>query len=145
MRDFQRQKVYDWENEFVRPKMPTTRTSIEKLSIINDFMWNAMGFENAPRVIFNPLYEVKSTGSRYEIKLSKHQHDEFTLTHELAHSMNLMEHRDVYDHHGPNYVADYCTLLRRFYGFDYHYLVGTLSRNKIKINLGLHLENMSNV
>ena len=142
-RDFQKQRVYNWEDKYVRPKMPINQRPIEMLEVIGTHVWSAMGFENVPRILYNPRYKMKSTGGRYEILLSQYQQDEFTLIHEMAHSMNLMEHRAVYDNHGPNYVADYCTLLCKFYGFDINYLMYTLKKSKVKINLGQFYANNS--
>lgn len=140
MRDFQRQRVYDWEDTFVAPNVPLRYAPIETLRIICGHMWSQMKFENPPRVDYNSRYKVKSTGGRYEILLSSTQRNEFTLVHEMAHSMNRKEDRKVYDGHGPNYVADYCALLIKFYGFDFNYLVGTLSKRGVKVNLALLIQ-----
>lgn len=141
MRDFQKAKVYRWEDIFVAPTI-RKKQSIEVLVMLANHMWTTLGFENPPKVFLNEAYKVKSTGSRYNVALSRHQLDEFTLCHELAHSMNHKEDRNVADGHGPNYVADYCSLLIKFYGFDFNFLIGTLSKHGVKINLALLIQHI---
>lgn len=138
MRDFQKQKVYDWEDEFVRPKINNTLRSCEYLQMLVNHMWGQLDLTNAPTVYNDLSYKRKSTGNRYEIRLMDTMMDEFVVAHELAHSLNLCEHRNVFDHHGPKYVADYCRILTKFYGFDINYLLYTLNKDGVKIDLGTY-------
>ena len=62
--------------------------------------------------------------------------NEHVLIHELAHSVNLIETDDSFDIHGPKFVADYASLLIKFYNFDMLYLVHTLKLNKIDVDMG---------
>lgn len=144
MRDFQRQKVYDWENEHIRPKMSNAIKPIETLQLLADHMWSNLGLENPPKVNFYDRYKAKSTGGRYNIKLMRSMATEFVLAHELAHSLNQREDfDDRYDSHGPKYVADYITVLVKFYGFDPHSLLYTAKKEKVKVDTGLLFQSLT--
>lgn len=143
MRDFQKSKLYEWERKYVFPTMPKGEQSLETLTMLVEFMWKGLGLIKPPTLMINNRYKNKSTGNRYEIQFKKSMMNEYIMTHELAHSLNLAEHRDTFDWHGPNYVADYCFLLTKFYGFDINYLLFTLNEHGVKINTYLLYNNMS--
>lgn len=135
MRDFQRQRVYDWENKHIRKKVSTKLADLEFIRKIVNYIWNDLGYELPPEVVVNKSYKTKSTGNRYEIKFMPSMVNEFTAIHELAHSINMRYDFVAYDSHGPNYVADYCFLLNHYYKVDEFYLIGTLKESGVKINL----------
>lgn len=136
IRDFQKSKVYAWERAFVFPKMPSATSDIETMRVLGAYMWEGLGQENPPQMHIDLKLSVHSTGARHQILFEKTMTDERVLAHELAHSYNNCAHRTGYDHHGPNYVADYCQILIKFYGFDAAYLLYTLKKAKVKVNEG---------
>lgn len=138
MRDFQKSKLYAWEREHVIPKMNKTMRDIPYLETLCSYMWNQLGMSNPPKLFVDPDYKTKSTGGRYKIRFMESMLQEWVLVHEMAHSLNLCEHRETYDMHGPNFVADYCRLLTTFYGFDINYLLYTLNKDGVKIDLGTY-------
>lgn len=148
MQDYQRQKVYDWENKNIRPLVSHKIVSIDYLRAIVNYMWEKVGMEFPPKVEINHMYKKKSTGNRYELLLAEHMTTEFITVHELAHALNCREDYDHYDMHGPNYVAGYCFLLTHFYKINEHMILATLKEAGVKINLGLYAwykENACNV
>jgi hypothetical protein len=140
MRDYQKQHVYDWERAFVFPKMPSNETDTHSLRIIVGYIWNELGLLNPPDVVLNERYKRVSTGSRYRIQLAHWGLNEKILIHELAHSLNGLETFEPCDGHGPNYVATYCHLLTRFYKFEQSYLLYTLKKSDVDINMGRLLD-----
>lgn len=135
MIDFQKSAVYAWENKHIVSKVSTKNTDIEFISRIVNFIWNDLGYECPPECYVDPGYQNKSTGNRYELRFQENMLNEFVAIHELAHAVNQRHDFKDYDAHGPNYVADYCFLLFRYYRIDEMYLIGTLSEMGVKMNL----------
>lgn len=136
MIDFQKQRVYNWENKYIIPLVSTKIQKLDFLKLVLNYIWDDLGYECQPNLFVNELRSAKSTGNRYEINLTPNMANEFTLIHELAHSINMKEDFDAYDGHGPNYVADYAMLLTRYYKLDKTMLIGTMSMSKVKMNMG---------
>lgn len=135
MIDYQRQRVYNWEDRFVACKMPTSIVDLSMLKVITDYIWNDLGFDRPPTLHINEAKHSESTGSRYEIVFTRAMVTEYITIHELAHTFNARNDLEHFDKHGPNYVADYCFLLNKYYSIDENYLIGTLSKAKVDINL----------
>lgn len=135
--DYQKSKVYSWEDKCVAPRIDRSPKSIDFLSSLVEYMWETIGRINPPKVHENRAYRVKSTGGRYMIQLASHMRNEHILVHELAHSLNLVEDDEQgHDGHGPNYVADYILLLTKFYGFDVMELIYSATSHGVDVNQG---------
>jgi hypothetical protein len=144
MRDFQKSKVYKWENKFVKPRFNTTKRDVSYLEIIRDYIWSGIGMCNPPKLYIDNMYKTKSTGNRYEIRFEPSMTNEFILVHEMAHSLNLREDdKEGFDIHGPNYVADYGALLVKFYKFDPFYLLHSMEEGKVRVNKTRFFNNIS--
>lgn len=143
IRDFQRQKVYDWEYDYNVNSMPKGVVCQQSATAIVNHIWSSLGLMAPPEVIITNEYLKSSTGDRFKIKLSNGMNTQHILIHELAHSFNRCSHREVYDHHGPNWVADYAFLLVRFYNKEPYSLLYTTDKVKVKINNQLLFQNMS--
>ena len=143
MKDYQKQRVYAWQNQWVDPKMPSQCHDVDHLRMITDYMWNRIGMTNPPNVNINTAYKTKSTGNRANILLMPGMNDEPTLVHELAHSLNLRHDREQFDWHGPNYIADFASLLSMFYNFDIWHLIHTLKVSGVDVNIPLAMQNLS--
>jgi len=145
MKDFQKNKVYSWEGKYVFPRMPKAQMDIPFLKIVCDHIWSEIGRVKPPRLRTYNRYKSVSTGGRYDIKFAPHMQTEYILVHEMAHSLNLCEDRknDTFDVHGPNFVADYCALLVKFYKFDMHYLLWSLKTHGVKVNTNMLYSNLN--
>lgn len=143
MRDFQKQKVYNWEGGFITPRFSDKVHDVEFLQNIVNYMWMSTNQVNPPTVYTDNDYKTKSTGNRHDIRLMPHMQTEKTTVHELAHSFSLRENRDAeFDWHGPNFVADYAFFLNRFYNFEAPYLLWSVGRAGVKMNTGKFYNNM---
>ena len=143
MRDYQKQRVYNWEQKHVYPKMPRELLDISTMRVITNHVWSAIGMVCPPKVNINKAYKTKSTGNRSQILIMPGMNRQTVLIHEIAHSLNLREDAtDRFDWHGPNYVADFVSLLVKFYGFDVWFLLATLERNRVDVNKALLFENL---
>ena len=135
MNDYQKTAVYKWEDQYIVPKI-SKKIDFDKCQIIVDYIWSKLGYINPPKVHIDKSLKTRSLGGRYNIRLAEHMVNEHVLIHELAHSVNLIEPDDSFDIHGPKFVADYASLLIKFYNFDMLYLVHTLKLNKIDVDMG---------
>ncbi len=133
--DYQKSKVYAWEDTHIAPRIDTSNKSENFLSSLCKHMWKAIGRVNPPSVYEYSAYKKKSTGNRYTILFAPQMMNEHILVHELAHSLNHVEDDSSNgDSHGPNYVADYILLLTTFYGFDVLELLYTCQTAGIHVN-----------
>lgn len=114
-RDYQRSKVYRWENEIVRPRDTKPVVPFTKAQSLVNAIWMAEGLHHPPRVEPMPMQarRVLATGSRTTVRLPPVV-PTYVLLHEIAHAMT--SDLDDGDRHGPQFVGNYMRLLERFAG-----------------------------
>ena len=130
MRDYQRQRVYRWEDAVVRPRCPTIVPFAKGQQYV-DGVWLANGWTRPPQVV--PMPRRKRTAvamaNHGEIYLPR-QVAGWIILHELAHALTD-------DKHGPNFVGMYIDLLERVENFSRLETMFTLMRAGIDVNLGV--------
>jgi hypothetical protein len=112
MRDYQKTKVYKWEDKHIAPR-DTVLIKLDIAKVIVKYVWVKAGLEYPPKVELIPAQTKRLAGcaSRAKIKLQP-QIKTWIVLHEIAHSMNSSNIDDSYgDRHGPNYVGIYMKLL----------------------------------
>src|SRR5262249_25014170 len=129
MRDYQRQRVYDWENAVIRPRCKGVVLFKNSQQYI-DGVWLACGWERPPKTLSMPRRVRKVTASATHgwIKLPN-EISAWVILHELAHSLTD-------DGHGPNFVGMYIDLLERVEKISKLMTMYTLDQAKIDYNLG---------
>jgi hypothetical protein len=129
MKDYQRQRVYKWEDEHVRPNCPAIVPFCNGQQYVNG-VWLTHGWTRPPQVV--PL------SKRCRTVVAKASHGEvwlpervaaWVILHELAHSLTD-------DRHGPNFVGMYIGLLERIEKLSCLITMHTLKQARIDFNLG---------
>jgi hypothetical protein len=113
MRDYQKTRVYRWEDRIVGPR-DTKLITIEVAKIVVNYVWEQAGLKYPPKVELLPAQTTTKAGcaTRAKIQLLSSIRTWIVL-HEVAHSMNSSNTDDnsFGDRHGPNYVGLYMKLL----------------------------------
>ena len=114
VRDFQRTRVYRWEQDVVFPRA-STPLSLEACRRLVDDAYRfaeqpAAGADWAPPQVTDGRGRRHACGSREVIKLPRWARTPAVVLHECAHGL-------ANDRHGPDFVAAYVALLERFAGF----------------------------
>src|SRR5262249_9793146 len=106
MKDYQRQRVYDWEDAVIKPRCKGM-VQFENSQTYIDGVWMACGWERPPKALPMPrrTRKVLASGTFGWIKLPR-KVAAWVILHELAHSLTD-------DGHGPNFVGMYINLLER--------------------------------
>lgn len=134
MRDYQRSKVYAWENKYVHPH-DNLQLTFEQCCDLVDFVWSQLGYNNPPKVKKARRNRKRcSTGYRLEITLLEHHYKTSVVLHELAHSI-LETGEGSGDGHGPEFVATYVDLLERFMRLPKPMLWYTLKQSGVDFNI----------
>lgn len=132
--DLQRQKVYNWEREFVSPK-DTNSLLLDKVQMIVNYVWQNEGLEYPPIVEPLPKRYIKVAGdaTRTTVRFKEKTHTWIVL-HELAHSMTSTVEGES-NQHGALFVGIYVQLLSRYLNMNYGDLVDSIKDRGIKIKL----------
>ena len=112
MRDYQKSKVYRWEEKIVGPR-DTKTISLDVAKVVVNYVWEKAGLKYPPIVEQLPAQTTRIAGcaNRAKIQLLPKIHTWIVL-HEIAHSMNSSNLNDEFgDRHGPNFVGIYMKLL----------------------------------
>jgi hypothetical protein len=112
-RDWQRSKVYAWEERFVVPHDPSLVAFTHAQGMV-DAIWADMGLRFPPKVERLPRQArcTLADASRLSIRLADHN-PSWCLLHELAHAMSST-HDERSDGHGPKFMGLYTQLLIRY-------------------------------
>ncbi len=115
--DFQRARVYAWEDRMVAPRDPTTIAFAAAQGMV-DAIWSEAGLRWPPRVEKLPAQATTrlADASRLTLRLPEHL-PSWCLLHEIAHAMTTT-HDDQSDGHGPRFMAVYVGLLTHYLRWD---------------------------
>lgn len=122
MKDFQQNKVYEWESQFPEGDW----VSYENAQMIIDYIWSEMGLKYPPKVqpLAPQVTKWAATADRLSVNLPKKGASTKTILHELAHSMTTnIEGKGHL--HGPRFVGVYMQLLVKFMGLALLPLMGS--------------------
>jgi len=132
MRDYQKSKVYKWENKVVGPWDSQLLTDNDEIQDFINFVWVNEGFQNPPRVKDARKNSRTATGSRTEVVFPPESKKRWIILHELSHSLNRIGYVEC-DRHGPNFVKIYVNLLEKHLYMNRLMLLYTLKESKIDI------------
>jgi hypothetical protein len=130
-RDYQRSRVYDWENQVVVPCDPSFVSFPEAQAMVNA-IWSEMGLLYPPKV--EPLaFQATTTvagANRLSIFLPERT-PSWCLLHEIAHAMtSTMD--GASDGHGGLFMGVYVRLLSRYLRLDPAELVRSVRSENIQ-------------
>lgn len=135
MRDYQRQRVYDWETRWIMPRVRDSIT-FDTAVHVGNYIWSELGLDYPP--MFKPL--AKQTrrwagkANRIAVWLPETTTTK-TVIHEIAHSLTSDIDGDSHQH-GPEYVGMYMKLLDRFTALSLPELLYTAREARVDYNLG---------
>lgn len=112
MRDFQKSRVYKWENQFPEGDWIDFYTA----QIVVDYVWKDMGLEYPPKVQSmhkNDRHAGKA--NRLSVLIPENGCSTKTLLHELAHSLTF-DIDGAGNWHGVWFVGVYMKLMEKFLG-----------------------------
>ena len=135
MRDYQQQKVYDWENEIVSPK-DKVPVPISSLPSVVNHIWEGEGLKYPPVVMPLPPNASKTwaDANRTRIRFGKNV-PTWVVIHEISHSMTSDFERGN-NGHGADFVGIYIKLLHKYLGIELDYLMTSAIRAKIDFEIG---------
>ena len=132
-RDYQRSKVYAWENRVIAPRAPGVVSFAEAQGMVNA-IWAEMGLKYPPAVMRLPKQARATVASatRLEIFLPKSV-PSWLLLHEIAHSMtSAVDGRS--DGHGSLFMGLYVRLLAQYLRFGMNNLLRSLEKAGVKFD-----------
>lgn len=138
MRDFQKSRVYAFEDKCISPFDETVISLVVAQEIVN-FIWTNEDRDCPPKVSQNKRYKTKTaTGDRFKIQIDREDIKQWILIHEIAHSLNrkLDEEGDEIpcDRHGPKFMLTYLTLLDKYLNMNMLMLLAMCKHNNIKVS-----------
>lgn len=130
-RDFQRRRVYTWEQQNVLPHLSKLVSLQECRELVEQaYLWwekpSKMDFDWKPPTVTDGRGRRHACGSREVIKLPRWSRSRPIVLHECAHGMSD-------DGHGPKFVAAYVSLLVHFTDLDKSELLESLTKSGVQI------------
>ena len=132
MRDYQKSRVYTWEDNIVAPKDQSLVPFNQIESVVN-YIWQNEGLKYPPKVKKLPKQTKRklATGTRLEVCFQDQSISTWVIIHELAHSLTS----DIEGHseaHGPKYVGMYIYLLSKYLHIPSTLLMYTAKKYNVK-------------
>jgi hypothetical protein len=129
-RDYQRSKLYAWEQEFVKPH-DKSHVAFKDIKGIVDWIWAKEGLQYPPLVgLMDARNHAGGDATRIEVRFHDHGSPTWIIIHEVAHSMTATAHENHQSvGHGPSFVGVYMRLLEKYMGLNLLVLMAT-AKNK---------------
>ena len=132
-RDYQKSKVYKWEQKIIAPFDNALMTMNEIRDFV-DFVWANEGLQHPPKITAGQKNKSGADGWRLEIRLPPHMRYRWIVIHELVHSF-LEDGTGTGDGHGPMFVTKYINLLDKYMCIPKMMLWYTLKEAKVDYNI----------
>jgi hypothetical protein len=133
-RDFQRQRVYDWQHEFV----PQGQfVSLDQARALVEYIWKEEGYEFPPAVREIPKQTRKWAGNacRSVIHLSPVVSTQ-TVIHEVTHSLLMdMDNGSDDPGHGELFMGLYMQLLSKYMRIPMFEMMYTANKEGVKFDI----------
>ena len=132
-RDWQRTKLYAWEDTVVAPRDPSLIAFAQAQGMV-DAIWSEMGLRYPPKVERLPKQATarQAEATRLVLHLPEWV-PSWLLLHETAHAMTS-SHDGVSDGHGPTFVGLYVDLLVRYLRFERDELLRSLETARVIVD-----------
>lgn len=140
MRDFQRSKVYEWEQTYVAPKDRNSGLDFDSISFISDYIWMMEDLQHPPKILpLDSRDQAGGKGERLALYFPKERKTPtWIIIHEIAHALTS-EIEGNSHRHGPYYVGCYIHLLSKYLKLDpweLRYTASTIMGIEIDIYTG---------
>ena len=135
MRDFQKQRVYDWERLAVQPK-DKSLVPYSNLQTITNYIWEREALVYPPMVTAMPKQNRNAwaKANRTHVYAPEAGLPTWVLIHELAHSLTCTVEGHS-ERHGPEFVGMYMRLLEKHLGIPMPLLMYTANANGVQFNI----------
>lgn len=136
MRDYQRQRVYDWENLNVGPK-DSSVIPFDQAQMMVNYIWEQEGLLYPPQVREMPKQNRKAEAkaNRSDIWVKPEGIASWILIHEIAHSLTTDTFDLDSDRHGPAFVGVYMRLLEKYIRIPLPLLMFSAKQAKVHFNI----------
>jgi len=133
-RDYQRSKVYAWENRVIAPRAPGVVSFGDAQGMVNA-IWAEMGLKYPPAVEHLPKQARATVASATRIVISLPViTPTWCVLHEIAHAMTTMFEGNS-DGHGELFMGIYLQLIVRYLRLNKDALMRSIGEEGIKISL----------
>jgi hypothetical protein len=135
-REYQKSKLYKWEDEVIRPRSPRT-IKFEDAQTFVDGVWLCEGLLYPPKVQLMPVQAttIYARGCREYIEI-RPVTPAWIIIHELAHTMTMEVYTGGHEAaHGADYLGIYIKLLDKYCGIPLALSMYSLTQTKLKYNL----------
>jgi hypothetical protein len=131
-RDYQRARVYAWEDRVIAPRDPTRLPFGQAQGLVNA-IWLELGLQYPPEVLPMPHQARRRVADANRLALRlRVETPSWCVLHELAHALTSA-HDGRSDGHGPLFVGMYVQLLARYMRLDAACLLASLRRANIQV------------
>lgn len=142
MRDFQRQRIYDWEADYIDKIFPNTM-EFPQIKPYVDKVWSGLGLMFPPAV--KPLprnsRRIAGDGCRMQLRfLDTYETFETTVLHEIAHALTMNSDNEVPNDsaHGAIFAGMFIELMVKFMNADRFMLWASANAHNIKFTRFQH-------
>lgn len=136
-RDYQKSKVYAWENQHIANYGGSPRIiGFEEAQRFVDGVWLANGWLYPPRIHYRKATKNIWANAHRGIVNMPDQLPAWVLLHEISHSLTTTSEGDTCDYHGANFVGVYIKLLDKILNIPLPYIMYTLAKAGVEYNLG---------
>lgn len=127
LRDFQKQRVYDWEDRHIAPR-DLTPVPFDQIPHIVHHCWPG---PYPPKVeALHKLSRMEGTGHRLRLRFPTDRPTKtWIILHEMAHALTFG------DGHGPNFVGAYIHLVEKYLNIPIAFLHYTAKASNVKFNV----------
>lgn len=137
-RDYQKSKLYAWENLIISPKDHNI-IPYDQLQNIVDYIWNQESLRYPPRVIPLPKQATSkwACANRLKIEAPEKGLPSWVLIHELCHCLTITFENDHPNGgaHGPIFVGIYMKLIEKYVKIPLSLLMYTAKENDVDFDI----------
>jgi len=136
VRDYQRQRVYDWENRNIEPKDSSIIPYAQAQMMVN-YIWEQEGLLFPPSVREMPKQNrtVEAKANRSNVWVKPEGISSWVLLHELAHSLTTKTFDEDSQRHGPAFVGVYMRLLEKHLRIPLPLLMYSAQKEKVDFDI----------
>lgn len=136
MRDYQRERVYSWEDQYIHSKDKQVVPYDSLQSLVN-YIWAEEKLKFPPQIkpIPKQTRRILASATRMEVFVPEQGITTSVLIHELAHSLTNSFDGEISSKHGPDFVGMYMRMLEKYARIPLPYLMFTAKQANVDFNI----------
>lgn len=133
-RDNQKQRVYDFEEQVIRPGCDMKQLSKDNIRDLIRHVFTEFGMEHVPWVVSwfegdgDAQCIINRENGTIHFNFPKEHRRSPWVLHEIAHAFGNLDH-------GPRFLASYFVLLDTYFGMDFDALKEAAAQYRLKVGL----------